>query len=89
VVVLSDWPPGITRGNFRRAVDALEEEIATNGAYRQVSAVVYDSNNDLGDMTLTWLNPSATVALPESIRRVLDAAAREQRSARGTVVAIT
>jgi hypothetical protein len=30
VIVLSDWSVSVTRGHFRRAIESLEEEIATN-----------------------------------------------------------
>jgi hypothetical protein len=81
IVVLSDWSVSVTRGNFRRAIELLQEEIALNGTYGRISAVQYDSNWLQATNTYLWLNPSAEVLLPEPIVELLESVARDKNQA--------
>lgn len=84
VVLLRDFSAGVTRGNFRRAVESLVDEIASNGTYGRISAVQYDSNAIVGSASdyLLWCNPRADVPLPDSVVGCLETSARRWGSER-------
>lgn len=81
MILLSDLSIGVTTGNFRRAIESLQEEIASNGTYGRISAVQYDSNFLGVSGTYLWLNQGAAVPLPSEVAELLRASVRNEAEA--------
>jgi hypothetical protein len=86
VVILSDWTLGVTRGNFRRAMELLSAEVAENGTYGKITAIQYDSNFLGATNAYLWINPGADVPLPDEIAAVLGAASSLKADASNEVL---
>ncbi len=84
LIVLSDWSVDVARGNYRRATQDLDEEIASNGTYSRIGAVQYVSNWHLQKNTYFWVNQHAELSIPAEIMAIARsaAAAREADAAR-------